>query len=226
MTEVVSRLESATFVYRSGSRTVTAVDRAKFSVTRGDMVGVVGPSGSGKTTLMNMLGTLQLPTTGDAYFAEKRVAGLTPSERRGLGLQNIGFVFQQLRLFQNLSALENVMLPLVLSRFPPALRRERAEELIDSVGLAGKETRRPGQLSVGEQQRVAVARALVNEPRLVLADEPTSQLDSSSGQEILRGLESLCKKIDAAIVVSTHDQRIMDGLGRVYEMRDGVLTPR
>jgi ABC-type lipoprotein export system ATPase subunit len=226
MSDFVVRLESATKVFRDGASSVTAVDRATISVPRGKTIGIVGPSGSGKTTLLNMLGTLMPPTSGDAFFEERSVRQLALSEKRRLRLNKVGFVFQQLRLIQTLSVVENVMLPLVFSGATRDSRAKRARELVESVGLGGKENRRPAQLSVGEQQRVAVARALVNSPILVLADEPTGQLDSSTGQKILDLVETLSGRIDAAVVVSTHDQSVKERLGQIFEMKDGVLSAR
>lgn len=220
----VARLDSATLVYGAEERRVTAVSGATVEVAGGKVVGIVGPSGSGKTTLMSMLGTLLLPTSGAAYFDGRDVSTLSVAQRRALRLGRVGFVFQQLRLMQKLSALENVRLPLVLAGREDGERLRRASELVKAVGLEGKEGRRPGELSVGEQQRVAVARALVNSPALVLADEPTSQLDSASGQSVLELLEGLCAEIGAAVVISTHDQKMRERLGEVYEMRDGVLS--
>lgn len=225
MSGPIARLDSATLVYGKGEGAVKAVDAATLSVRGGEVVGIVGPSGSGKTTLMGILGMLQLPSAGASYFEERKVASLTVPERRGLRLAKVGFVFQQLRLMQNLSVLENVRLPLVLRGGATEAEAGRAVELVAAVGLEGKEGRRPKQLSVGEQQRVAVARALVSDPSLVLADEPTSQLDSATGLEILNLLAGLGGSVGAAVVISTHDQKMRDRLGAVYEMRDGVLKP-
>ena len=221
MSPPVAALEGATKAYGD----VRAVEGATISVEGGKVVGVVGPSGSGKTTLMGMLGTLLVPTSGKAYFDGKDVGEMPVPRRRELRLRRMGFVFQQLRLMQKLSVIENVRLPLVLAGGPTAAQLQRASDLVAAVGLGGKERRRPRELSVGEQQRVAVARALVNSPALVLADEPTSQLDSATGGKVLDLLEGLCREIGAAVVISTHDQKMRDRLGEVYEMRDGVLGP-
>jgi len=220
----VSRLVSATVTYDDGPSKVVAVDRASLVISQGETVGIIGPSGSGKTTLLNILGTLRPPTSGDVYFQGLSLSDVRVGERRVLRLAKMGFVFQQLRLIPTLSAIENVELPMVLASAPSKLREGRASAFIDAVGLSGKEHRRPNQLSVGEQQRVAVARALVNDPKLVLADEPTSQLDSSAGTEIVELILALSRKTDAAVVISTHDPAISKGLDRVYTMRDGVLS--
>jgi len=225
MTDVVARLESATKVFEDGGLRVKAVDKATISVERGKTLGIVGPSGSGKTTLLSLLGTMVVPTSGEAFFGEKSVKELARAEKRKLRLAKVGFVFQQLRLIQTISVVENVRLPLVFSRTSHD-SLGKARELVESVGLGGKENRRPSQLSVGEQQRVAVARALVNNPLLVLADEPTSQLDSSTGQKIIDLIGTLCRRIDAAVVVSTHDQGVKERLGQIFEMKDGVLIAR
>ena len=225
MTEPLVRLESAAKVYGRGPSRVAAVREATISVHSGTTIGIVGPTGSGKTTLLNLMGALLTPTSGEAFFEEKKLTSLMPSERRKIRLARVGFVFQQLKLIETLSVEENIRLPLVLSGTRHEVQAERVAELVRSVELVGKENRRPDQLSVGEQQRVAVARALVNKPALVLADEPTSQLDSASGKRVLELLTALCRGVGAAVVISTHDQVIRDRLGKIYGMRDGVLSP-
>lgn len=224
MNQFASRLVSVTKTYDDGPNQITAVDKATFSVSPGETVGIVGPSGSGKTTLLNLMGSLQTPTSGDVFFQERNLKELSAVERRRLRLTKIGFVFQQLRLIPTLSVVENVELPMILSATPANQRKKKAQELVESVGLAGKENRRPSQLSVGEQQRVAVARALANSPILVLADEPTSQLDSSSGLEIVELLDALSRNLSATVVISTHDPKMCEDLGHIYRIRDGVLT--
>lgn len=219
----VSRLDSASKEFDTGRERVRAVDRAVFSVSAGEVVGIVGPSGAGKSTLLSLLGALRLPTSGGAFFQERSLATLTPGERRVLRLTKMGFVFQQLRLIPTLSAIENVKLPMVLLGVPASEQEERARKLVEAAGLEGKEARKPGELSAGEQQKVGVARALVNSPRLVLADEPTSQLDTASGLSVVELLRSLSQRAGAAVVISTHDPRIVETLARVHTMRDGVL---
>jgi putative ABC transport system ATP-binding protein len=203
---------------------VVAVDKATLAISQGESVGIVGPSGSGKTTLLSLLGMLKPPTSGDAFFQERNLRDIAGGERRRLRLAKVGFVFQQLRLIPVLTTVENIGLPLVLSSAPSSLRRSKVSELVMAVGMSGKEHRRPGQLSLGEQQRVAVARALVNDPLLVLADEPTNQLDSSTGLRIVELILALRRKLNAAVVISTHDTKICERLDRVYSMRDGALS--
>lgn len=220
----VSRLAGASKTFENGGNTVRAVDGATLAVSRGEMVGVMGPSGSGKTTLLNLIGMLETPSSGDVFFEENLVRDLPAAERRRLRLTRVGFIFQQLRLIPTLSVIENVELPMALLSRPGSYQSGRARKLIESVGLAGKEERRPDKLSVGEQQRAAVARALANNPALILADEPTSQLDSASGRQIMDLLDDLRKRMNAAVVITTHDPTISSLLARVYQMRDGILT--
>ena len=223
MTPPVSRLASATKVYYDAEVEVTAVKGAELSVQQGEAVCIVGPSGSGKSTLLSLMGALRLPTSGEALFEGQSLGSLTSEQRRQLRLREIGFVFQQLRLVPSLTVTENVMLPMALLGVRGDAQLRKSAELLRSVGLSGKERRRPGQLSVGEQQRAAVARALVNDPRLVLADEPTSQLDTSAGIAVVELLRGLSRDRGAAVVVSTHDQKIGESFEKVYGIRDGVL---
>jgi ABC-type lipoprotein export system ATPase subunit len=224
MNPPVCRLASATVTFDEGPNKVVAVDEATLAISQGESVGIVGPSGSGKTTLLSLLGMLKPPTSGDAFFQERNLRDIAGGERRRLRLAKVGFVFQQLRLIPVLTTVENIGLPLVLSSAPSSLRRSKVSELVMAVGMSGKEHRRPGQLSLGEQQRVAVARALVNDPLLVLADEPTNQLDSSTGLRIVELILALRRKLNAAVVISTHDTKICERLDRVYSMRDGALS--
>jgi len=224
MSSPLCRLASATVTFGAGLDRVVAVDRATLDIWQGESVGIVGPSGSGKTTLLNLLGTLKPPTSGEVFFQERNLRDVAAGERRMLRLAKVGFVFQQLRLIPTLTAVENIALPMVLSSAPSSLRMSKASELVAAVGLSGKERRRPSQLSLGEQQRVAVARALVNDPLLVLADEPTNQLDSSAGLQIVELILALRGRLDAAVVISTHDTKVSERLDRVYSMRDGVLS--
>lgn len=223
MTPPVCRLASASRVFNSGPARVTAVDRAEMAVSEEEVVGVVGPSGAGKSTLLSLLGALRLPTSGDSYFRERNLKELSSGERRILRLTKVGFVFQQFRLVPTLSVLENLKLPLALLGSPAGAQEEKAQKMVEAVRLTGKEARKPGELSAGEQQRVAVARALMNDPVLVLADEPTSQLDTPTGLAIVDLLRSLSRSLGAAVVISTHDHMIGESLQRVYSMRDGVL---
>ncbi len=225
MNETVSRLEGVSKTFHTGGERVAAVRNANFSIMRGEMIGVVGPSGSGKTTLLGLIGMLEKPDEGKVFFQERDVTGLGAAEKRKLRLAKVGFVFQQMRLIPTLSAIENVQLPMALSGTSGPEQNRKAVEILAAVGLAGKGNRRPEKLSTGEQQRVAIARSVANNPALVLADEPTSQLDSSTGQAIIALLDSVRERFNAAIVITTHDPRISDMLGRSYRILDGTLTP-
>ena len=221
---IVVRLDGTSKTFERSHEVITAVNKAPISISAGEMVGIVGPSASGKTTLLNLMGLLETPTSGYVFFGEQNASKLSSPDRRKLRLAKVGFVFQQLKLIPTLSVRENVELPLALSFKSHVYQKEKAQDLISSVGLAGKESIRPSKLSVGEQQRVAVARALVNDPILVLADEPTSQLDSENGKKVIELLGQLRKKSNSAIVISTHDPVISKNLERVYRMRDGNLS--
>jgi putative ABC transport system ATP-binding protein len=216
---------SATKAFGAGPERVVAVNGASISVHVGATVGIVGPSGSGKTTLLNMMGLIEVPTSGKVFFEGQDADSLSPSLRRRIRLAKIGFVFQQLRLIPTLSARENIELPMTLAATPPEKRKAKAAELVKSMGLQGKEGRRPHQLSVGEQQRVSVARALANDPVLILADEPTSQLDSKSGLAVLDLLMDFRGRNSAAVVITTHDPKICEMLGTTLSIRDGLLAP-
>lgn len=224
LSQEIASLIGVTKSLGKGTRAVTAVKGATVSVRRGETVGILGPSGAGKTTLLELIGTLESPDSGQVLFQGQSVLGIGAAKRRELRLSKIGFVFQQLRLIPTLSAVENVELPMALRSIAGATRRKKARDLIQAVGLQGKEDRRPGALSVGEQQRVAVARAMANDPVLVLADEPTSHLDSEAGAKVVGLLTSMSTSAGAAVLISTHDPRMCEGLMRVCSMRDGVLT--
>ncbi len=223
MAQTVSRLVSASKTFELGPERIRAVQEVSLSISSGETLGIIGPSGAGKTTLLRLIAALETPSSGDVFFLEHNVKDLKPTERRRFRLEKMGYVFQQLKLLPTLSALENVELPMALSSKTGDEQRSRAMQLLDSVGLGGKEHRRPEKLSLGEQQRVAVARALVNNPELILADEPTSQLDSTTGRKVIDLLLELGDK-NSAIVIATHDRELASSLKKTYEMRDGSLA--
>lgn len=209
--------------YRMGDERVHALRGVSFSVTRGEYVAIVGPSGCGKSTLLNLLGVIDQPTSGTVSIAGERVDRLSDGRATDFRLRRIGFVFQRFYLMQALSARENVELPLAEAGLKGAARRERARSLLDYVGLLPREAHRPSQLSGGEQQRVAIARALANEPALLLADEPTGELDARTGAEMI----ALFKRLNAdgtTIVVVTHDEELARAARRVIHMRDGAVV--
>jgi len=189
------------------------------SIDRGDHVAIVGPSGCGKSTLLNLIGALDRPTSGEVSFDGIRLDKSADLDQ--IRSKEIGFVFQSFHLLPNLTALENVQLPMMVGDLGPASREQRAAELLEQVGLADRKLHLPGKLSNGQRQRVAMARALANQPQLILADEPTGALDSESGQRVLDLLVQLCQEQSTTLVIVTHDARIADRSERVVRLSDG-----
>jgi len=216
-------LEGVQKRYATGRTAVDALRGIDLRVERGEFVAMMGPSGSGKTTLLEILGCLSLPTAGRYALAGRPVESIPPDRLARLRGEEIGFIFQAFNLLPRLSALENAELPLVYRRVPRRERRERAREALVRVGLDGRERHLPGELSGGERQRVAVARALINRPRLVLADEPTGNLDTATGEEIMDLLTGLHDEGHTLVVV-THDARVGERAGRRLELRDGRVA--
>jgi len=209
--------------YRLDGVSVEALRGVTLSIDPGDYVAIVGPSGSGKSTLMHLLGCLDRPTSGSLLLGGRDVAELSDSELADLRNRTIGFVFQSFQLLGRTSALENVGLPLVYRGLRRAERRARAGAALESVGLGHRLGHRPGQLSGGEQQRVAIARALVGEPTVLLADEPTGNLDSRSGADVLALLGRLNAERGVAVVVVTHDLEVAAHARRRIDVRDGLI---
>jgi putative ABC transport system ATP-binding protein len=205
--------------------TVPALRGVSFTVSRADYIAIVGPSGSGKSTLMHLLGGLDRPTSGRLRIDGRDVADLTPTELAKLRNETVGFVFQSFHLLARTSALDNVALPLVYRGLNARARRERAREVLARVGLDHRLDHRPNQLSGGEQQRVAIARALVTEPAVLLADEPTGNLDTATGQSVLALLEQLNAEEGVALVLVTHDREVAARARRQIRMRDGLIQP-
>jgi putative ABC transport system ATP-binding protein len=209
--------------YGQGATQVHAVRDLTLAIESGDFVAVAGPSGSGKTTLLQLLGALDRPTEGVILFEGTDLATLKEAELTALRLATIGFVFQQFNLIPTLSAAENVALALAPRGLRAQERRKRVEELLRSVGLGSRGHHLPSELSGGEQQRVAIARALANEPRVVLADEPTGNLDSATGEEIVGLLRSLCEDRGQTVVLITHEVDIAAAAHRTIRLHDGRL---
>ena len=208
--------------YPLGTQTVTALAGVSMSVEEGEFLAVAGPSGSGKTTLLNLIGCLDTPTSGEVEIDGERVSTLSAGRRADLRARKLGFIFQTFNLIPVLTAWENVEYPLLLTHRRGDGGRVRAA--LEQVGLGDRARHRPPELSGGQQQRVAIARALVTEPALVLADEPTANLDSKTGHEIVELMRRLNRERRTTFVFSTHDPRIMNVADRVVEIRDGRLS--
>jgi putative ABC transport system ATP-binding protein len=210
--------------YTMGDVEVHALRGLSVEITRGEVVSIMGPSGSGKTTLMNILGCLDRPTSGDYTLDGESVAQLNDEQLARIRNQKVGFVFQSFNLLPRSTALTNVELPLRYSPPNGRKRREMAEEALVAVGLGDRITHRPNELSGGQQQRVAIARALVNNPAIVMADEPTGNLDTKSGDEIMDVLLELNKERGTTLIIVTHDPEVAEMTERVINIRDGVVS--
>jgi len=210
--------------YRQGKVEVNALNGVSLSIKKGGFIALAGPSGSGKTTLLNIIGGLDSADSGRVIVNGSTLDKMSQSELASLRLHNIGFVFQAYNLIPVLSALENVEFVMLLLGVPPVERRERARDILDDVGLADKYDRRPAELSGGQQQRVAVARAIVSNPSIVLADEPTANLDSKTGKGLLEMMKEMNEKKKVTFVFSTHDQMVMDYARRLVHIRDGLVA--
>jgi putative ABC transport system ATP-binding protein len=222
---VIARTESVTRTFGSGRTQVRALRGVSLSVRRGELVALRGRSGSGKTTLLSVIGGLDRPSSGRVEVAGQDVTAMTADGRAGLLRDTVAFIFQAFGLIPILSAAENVGLPMRLARAEPAVREQRARALLGLVGLDGRAGLRPYELSGGEQQRVAIARALANSPQLLLADEPTGQLDSETAGQVMRLLRSIVHSEGITAIVATHDPVLIGLADRVLTLRDGVLEP-
>jgi putative ABC transport system ATP-binding protein len=210
--------------YAVGGGVIRAVDGINLAVEPGQLVAVRGRSGSGKTTLLSLIGALDRPTSGAAYVAGLPVSEMPEKELVGFRRRTIGFIFQSFGLLPILSAAENVEIPLRLVAEEPRKRDSRVKELLEMVGLADRAGHRPFELSGGEQQRVAIARALANRPRLLLADEPTGQLDSHTGHDVMALIRAIVQREGTTAVVATHDPALIDLADRVVELKDGRVV--
>ena len=209
--------------YKMGAETVKALDGVELEIQRGEYVSIVGPSGSGKTTLFNLVGGLDKPTKGNVFIDGVDISQLDAYELAWLRCRKIGYIFQSFNLIQVLTALENVSLPTVFAGTPHDEGLKKAEKLLEQVGLGERLHHRPTELSAGQQQRVAIARALANDPAIILADEPTGNLDLNTGMEIIDLLHGLNKMRGLTLVAATHDLKMIKASDRIVWMRDGMV---
>jgi putative ABC transport system ATP-binding protein len=224
--DVVIRCEGLSRTYGTGENIVHALRDAALDVRAGELVVLRGPSGSGKTTLLNLLGGLDTPTTGQVWLGEREVTGATEAQLIDMRRRELGYIFQSFALLPVLSAAENVELPMRILGLPADDRDTRVAELLDIVGLAPHANQRPGELSGGQQQRLGIARALANDPLLLIADEPTGQLDSVNAEAMMSLIAALVHQRGVAAIVSTHDPRMAAHADRILEIHDGHVGRR
>ena len=224
MAETVVRLENVVKTYSMGESEVHALQGISFKIEQGEFLSIMGPSGSGKSTCMNMIGCLDRPTSGLVEINGKETAKMTEKELAVLRNQTVGFVFQQYHLIASMNVLENVMLPLKYAHVEKSERVERAEEALIAVGLGDRMKHRPHELSGGQKQRVAIARAMVTQPKILLADEPTGALDSTTGKQVMELFRQINTEKSTTIIIVTHDPRIGDSTKRCIRILDGQLV--
>ncbi|MEM4311658.1 MAG: ABC transporter ATP-binding protein [Nitrososphaerales archaeon] len=217
-------LEDVHKVYRIGEIIVPALQGVTLKVRKGEFLSIAGPSGSGKSTLLHIMGLLDRPSKGKVIIEGKEASLLKEREAARLRNEYLGFVFQAYNLINRMSALENVELPAIVKGVSREKRKRRAQELLSLVGLGDKTDRKPNQLSGGEQQRVAIARALMNEPSIILADEPTGNLDSKAGGEITKFFKKICEEYSQTIIVVTHNPEVAKATDRTIYLRDGLIV--
>jgi putative ABC transport system ATP-binding protein len=220
----VTKIENVTRTYKTGKVEAQALRGVSLSIENGEFTALVGPSGSGKTTLLQLIGCLDKPTSGRVIVNGKDVSRLNRSQRADMRRGTIGFIFQFFALIPTLSAYENIEMPLLLNGHSASQRRERVTELLEWVDLGDRAHHRPDQLSGGQQQRVAIARALATHPVLVLADEPTANLDTENGKQVMEIMQRLNQETGTTFVFATHDPRVISFARRVVELRDGRVT--
>ncbi len=216
-------IEGVKKIYDLGAEKIHALDGVSLKIERGEYIAIMGPSGSGKSTIMNILGCLDTPTSGSYYFEDEEVSKMDDNQLAGIRNQKIGFVFQTFNLLPRISSLQNVELPLIYGGVSLESRRERAELVLERVGLGDRMNHKPNELSGGQRQRVAVARALANEPSIILADEPTGNLDSKTGEEIMV-LFNQIHEAGNTIILVTHEEYIAENAHRIIRLHDGLIA--
>ena len=224
MTEEIIKVEDAWKTYKLGDVDLTVLKGVSLVIKQGSFVAIMGPSGSGKSTLLHIVGALDLPSKGKAFIDGKDISKMSEDELSKVRGQKIGFVFQQFNLLHNLTAMENVTLPMVFQGISDKERKERAKKLLTSLGLEERLDHKPNELSGGERQRIAIARALANDPDIIVADEPTGNLDSTTGKKIMDILVNLHKNEKKTIIVVTHDPNIADYTEQTINIKDGLIV--
>ena len=222
--EKVIELKNVWKIYEIGDVKVEALRGMDLTVNQCEFIAIMGPSGSGKSTAMNMIGCLDIPTKGNIFLSGKDISHLSESELAQIRGKKIGFIFQKFNLINTLTALENVMLPMTLQDIPAAERRAKAIKLLESVDLGDRMNHLPNELSGGQQQRVAIARALANDPEVVLADEPTGNLDSKTGENVMQFLQKLHDEKGTTVVMVTHDMNVAKHAERIEHLFDGAIV--
>lgn len=223
MIQKVIKVENVTKKYKLGEVDLTVLADVSLEINSGSFVAIMGPSGSGKSTLLHLIGALDLPSTGRVLIDDQDISKMTEDELSKIRNKKIGFVFQQFNLLHNLTALENVTLPMVFAGVGESARKERAEKLLDSLGLKNRLDHKPTELSGGERQRIAIARALANDPDIIVADEPTGNLDSTTGKKIMDILVDLHRNQKKTIIVVTHDPNIANYTEETINIKDGHI---
>ena len=224
MRRSVIKLENVWKIYKMGNVAVNALQGLNLDIKEGEFVAIMGPSGSGKSTAVNLVGCLDVPTKGKVFLENHDISKLHESELAQIRGRKIGFIFQQFNLVPTLTAIENIMLPMIFQGIPESIRRKKAKELLELVELGDRMEHKPSELSGGEQQRVAIARSLANNPEVVLADEPTGNLDSKTGANVLDFLEKLHRKERKTIIMVTHDQNLAKVAERTEFLKDGKIV--
>ncbi|MEJ2597760.1 MAG: ABC transporter ATP-binding protein [Anaerolineales bacterium] len=220
----VAKIENVTRVYKTGTVETQALRGVTLSIENGEFTALVGPSGSGKTTLLQLIGCLDQPSSGHVWIKGKDVSRLNRNQRADMRRGTIGFIFQFFALIPTLTAYENIEMPLLLNGHNTSERRQRVLQLLESVGLADRAHNRPDQLSGGQQQRVAIARALAAEPSLILADEPTANLDTENGRQVMETMLRLNQETGVTFIFATHDPRVIQYARRIVTLRDGLVV--